>query len=132
MLTLHGLTDQAQAYAEHGLGQLRAADDPDRHVVTEMTERSLVNALLLAGQVPDAGRLVRMSVRSDQRGRGLGKQLVRALIDEARTRGMMRVVCETTDDWHDAIGLYRACGFAEVGRWDGDAHFELNLLPVPA
>ena len=58
MLTLHGLTDQAQAYAEHGLGQLRAADDPDRHVVNEMTERSLVNALLLAGQVSDAGRLV--------------------------------------------------------------------------
>lgn len=84
----------------------------------------LVGCGILIDEPPDAGRLVRMSVRRDQRGQGLGKRLVHALIEEARMRGMSRVVCETTDDWHDAIGLYLACGFIEIGRWNGDAHFE--------
>jgi GNAT superfamily N-acetyltransferase len=66
-------------------------------------------------------------VRKDQRGQGLGKRLVHALIEEARTRGYARVVCETTDTWTDAITLYTRCGFIEIGRWDGDAHFELRL-----
>jgi len=87
----------------------------------------IVGCGVLIDEPPDAGRLVRMSVRGDQRGQGLGKRLVRTLLDEARRRGKTRVVCETTDDWHDAIGLYRACGFTEIGRWNGDAHFELVL-----
>lgn len=89
----------------------------------------MVGCGILIDEGDDAGRLVRMSVRGDQRGQGLGKRLVRALVDEARARGKTRVVCETTDDWHDAIGLYRSCGFSEIGRWGGDAHFEFRLHP---
>jgi hypothetical protein len=40
---------------------------------------------------------------------------------------MARVHVETTEDWWDAIGLYRSCGFREVGVWDGDRHFVLEL-----
>jgi GNAT superfamily N-acetyltransferase len=87
----------------------------------------LVGCGVLMPEPPDAGRLVRMSVRKDQRGQGLGKRLVQSLIEEARARGYTRVVCETTDTWTDAITLYTRCGFIEIGRWDGDAHFELRL-----
>lgn len=72
-------------------------------------------------------RLVRMSVRSDQRGRGLGRALVAHLLDEARRRGYREAVCETCDDWVDAIALYRRSGFTEIGRRDGDIHFRLSL-----
>jgi GNAT superfamily N-acetyltransferase len=98
-------------------------------VLVAERDGELVGCGILVDEGDDAGRLVRMSVRGDQRGQGLGKRLVRALIDEARARGKIRVVCETTDDWHDAIGLYRACGFTEIGRWGGDTHFELHLHP---
>ena len=74
-----------------------------------------------------AARLVRMSVRGYQRVRGLGRALVRRLLDEARARGYQEAVCETCDDWEDAIALYRRCGFSEVGRRDGDIHFRLGL-----
>ena len=73
------------------------------------------------------GVLVRMSVSRDQRGKGLGKALVRALEDEARERGYARLICETTDTWQDAINLYLATGFVIVDQRDGDYHFELTL-----
>lgn len=87
----------------------------------------IVGCGILVDEPPEAGRLVRMSVRSDQRGQGLGKRLVFALIDEARARGHTRAVCETTDTWQDAITLYQRCGFTDVARRDGDVHFELTL-----
>ena len=110
----------------------RVYHDAGAAIVIAERAGEIVGCGILVDEPPDAGRLVRMSVRDDQRGQGLGKRLVRALIDEARTRNHARVVCETTDDWHDAIGLYRACGFDEIGRWGGDAHFELRLQPNPA
>jgi putative acetyltransferase len=75
----------------------------------------------------DSGVLVRMSVSSDHRGKGIGKALVRALADVARDRGYRRLVCETTDTWQDAINLYLAMGFTIVDRRDGDVFFELQL-----
>jgi ribosomal protein S18 acetylase RimI-like enzyme len=81
--------------------------------------------------VPDTeaiGKLVRMSVAKASRGQGIGKRLVAHLLDEARSRGYRRVVLETTDDWQDAIGLYRACGFQTEGFRDGDIHMYLDLV----
>ena len=81
----------------------------------------------LVEERPGVGRLVRMSVDRAERGRGIGRALVRHLIGAARARGHRRLVVETNDDWHDAIGLYRACGFAEEDRRDGEAHFALDV-----
>jgi ribosomal protein S18 acetylase RimI-like enzyme len=135
-LVLQGLGDHFGAIDETMNPDLdditRVFHETGAAIVIAERAGEIVGCGILIDEPPDAGRLVRMSVRSDQRGRGLGKQLVRALLDEARTRGKARVVCETTDDWHDAIGLYRACGFDEIGRWGGDAHFEFRLQPVPA
>lgn len=99
-------------------------------IIVAERDGELVGCGVLIDEPPDAGRLVRMSVRSDQRGQGLGKQLVFALLDEARHRGYARVVCETTDTWTDAIALYTRCGFREVAHHDGDVHFE-RIVHLP-
>jgi ribosomal protein S18 acetylase RimI-like enzyme len=87
----------------------------------------IVGCGILIAEDERTGRLVRMSVRGDQRGQGLGKRLVRELLAAAHERGYTTVVCETTEDWADAIALYRSCGFTEVGCWDGDMHFSIDL-----
>jgi GNAT superfamily N-acetyltransferase len=96
-------------------------------VVAEI-DGELAGTGALIEEEPGVGRLVRMSVSPANRGKGLGRALVNHLIDEAKMRGYHQVVCETNHDWHDAIGLYLACGFAEVGVWDGDRHFSKSLV----
>jgi GNAT superfamily N-acetyltransferase len=97
------------------------------YVVVAEDRGEIVGCGILIDENPETGRLVRMSVRSDQRGKGLGKRLVRSLLDEARVRGQQQVVCETTEDWEDAKALYRTCGFAEIGQWGGDTHFSIDI-----
>ncbi len=73
------------------------------------------------------GRLVRVSVARPWRRQGLGRALVQHLIEAARSRGVVRLWMETNDDWSAAIGLYAACGFAEVDRRDGNIYMALDL-----
>jgi ribosomal protein S18 acetylase RimI-like enzyme len=98
-----------------------------RFVLAEL-HGTLVGTGALIEESPDTGRLVRMSVDRAYRGQGIGRALVHHLLAEARSRGYQRVVIETNDDWWDAIALYRACGFTEFDRRDGDVHMALDLV----
>jgi len=95
-------------------------------VVAEL-DGNIIGTGALVEEAPGVGRLVRISVDRRFRGRGIGRRLVQRLITEARARGYRRVVCETNDDWDDAIALYRACGFVEEARRNGEVHFALDL-----
>ena len=80
--------------------------------------------------VPEAagvGRIVRMSVARRLRRQGVGRQLLQALLVEARARGYRRLVLETTATWEDAVAFYRRQGFRPVGERSGDLHLELEL-----
>lgn len=67
------------------------------------------------------GRLVRdpdnveaefaVMVRSDQKGRGLGRLLMRALLDYAASQGTQRVVGDVLRENHAMLGLARELGF---------------------
>lgn len=90
---------------------------------TEWGARSLV---LLAGQpaigfacaaiVIDVCELRRIAVSPSARGRGLGRDLLVGVIAHARARACERVELEVAASNVAALGLYRAAGFAEVGR----------------
>lgn len=84
-------------------------------------------ALLPEG--PGVGRIVRMSVRADLRGQGLGRRMLDALVDAARARGDLHLALETTSTWTDAIRFYTRSGFTVIGEHDGDTHFVLALAP---
>ncbi|MGH2558504.1 MAG: GNAT family N-acetyltransferase [Thermomicrobiales bacterium] len=101
--------------------------DPGHLVVVAERDGALVGAGALIAEAPRTGRLVRMSVDRTCRGQGLGRRLVAHLIAAARARGYTRLLVETNDDWPDAIGLYRACGFVEEARRDGEIHMVMAL-----
>ncbi len=75
----------------------------------------------------DVGQIVRVSVRPQYRRRGVGRALVVALLETARARGLARVWMETNDDWSNAIGLYRQCGFRGYDRREGCIFMALDL-----
>lgn len=56
-----------------------------------------------------------IAVRSDARGRGLGRELVRRLVGLAAARGAREVFLEVRSDNPVARGLYEQLGFTELG-----------------
>lgn len=72
-----------------------------------------------AGQAVGTGRLLpdghvgRMAVRLPWRGRGVGAALLAALLEEARRRGMARVLLHSQCR---AAGFYRRFGFVTQGQ----------------
>jgi ribosomal protein S18 acetylase RimI-like enzyme len=101
--------------------------DSGHHFVLAEIDGHIIGAGALIEEGPQTGRLVRMSVDGQYRGKGIGKTLVRYLTDVAVERGYTWLLTETNDDWYDAIGLYRACGFETEGFRDGDIHLVLDL-----
>ncbi len=61
----------------------------------------------------DHGELKSMHTRSSGRGQGVGRAMVTALVDIARTRGYRRVSLETgtQDEFAPARALYASMGF---------------------
>lgn len=62
----------------------------------------------------ETAKIRKMYVRSDRRGEGIGRTILRRLIDEAKWRGKRRVVLETTGAMRAAQALYEAHGFRPV------------------
>jgi ribosomal protein S18 acetylase RimI-like enzyme len=88
-----------------------------------------MGALVFRGE--GIGQMVRVSVRSDYRRKGIGKAIVEHLIEVARQRGVRRLIVETNSDWYDAIGLYKRLGFVEYRRSDIGVHMVLDLSQLP-
>jgi GNAT superfamily N-acetyltransferase len=75
----------------------------------------------------DVAEIVRMSVKKELRGCGLGGRILRELLDHARSAGFRRIVLETTETWSEVIAFYQRFGFQITHHQDGDAYFALEL-----
>ncbi|MDR0366178.1 MAG: ribosomal protein S18-alanine N-acetyltransferase [Bifidobacteriaceae bacterium] len=63
----------------------------------------------------DSAEIMTLAVATAARGQGLGRQLLDALIAEARQAGILQVMLEVAVDLEPAIGLYLSAGFENVG-----------------
>ncbi len=71
--------------------------------------------------------VVRMSVASQHRRKGLGSLIVAELIARARRRNVRQLQVLTETPWKSANALYRSCEFVEVGADGTDTHFSIAL-----
>lgn len=69
----------------------------------------------LARSTGDEAELLLLATRPNARGRGIGGALLRAVIDEARGRGVATIHLEVRAG-NDAVQLYVREGFAKVGE----------------
>ena len=95
--------------------------------VVAQIDENLVGTGALIREDENIGRIARMSVRKQHRRRGVGRALTKHLIKMARGRGFKRLLVETNNDWDDAIGLYKHCGFIEYDLDDVSVHMGLDL-----
>lgn len=70
----------------------------------------------VAWTVVDQSELGTVAVAPDARGAGIGGMLVDAVVERVRTRGARELFLEVRETNLEAQTLYRARGFAEVGR----------------
>jgi len=71
--------------------------------------------------------LKRMYVEPGSRGLGIGRSLLEALEEEARSLGYVAVVLETGDRQPEALGLYTSAGYERIPCYEPYASRELSL-----
>lgn len=76
-----------------------------------LEDGQVIGTVALHRQSATVCELCRMYLSSRYRGRGLGRRLLNAALEEARARGYEEVVLETAAVLTEAIGLYRTAGF---------------------
>ena len=79
---------------------------------------------------PRVGELKRMWLRPAWQGRGLGRRLMDACLDEARRLGCRALRLDTQAKLEAAVRLYRAYGFSEVARYNDNRRADIWMERV--
>jgi GNAT superfamily N-acetyltransferase len=75
----------------------------------------------------ETAEIRRMYIVPQRRGAGFSRRMLGALEDQARSLGYRRVRLETGVHQHEALGLYRSSGFAEIPRYGPYVDDELSV-----
>ena len=99
----------------------------DSVFLVALQDGKVIGTGALVPKSDDMAEIVRMSVSTTMRRRGIGKKILNALCLHAKAEGYKRVILETTETWSDAIEFYDRFGFKITHHLDGDVYFALDL-----
>lgn len=115
---------------------LAQLDDPHGHILAKggriliaEEEGEAVGTLgLVPAHEPGTLELIKMAVRADQQGRGIGMALMQAAIAAAREMGARRIWLETNASLKPALAVYRKAGFRvlEQAEWTATPYSRCN------
>ena len=128
--TLTAGSDQAPTF--HGLEQELATlpgiyAPPTGCLLLAMQDGQSAGCIALKGHDATTGELKRLYVRPAFRGRNIGRQLVMALIAEARKFGYQRLILDSHISMTKAHEIYMAAGFRKVNT---PSDFPEALKPI--
>jgi len=107
---------------------------PDGRLLLAFEQNKVAGCIAVRRIGEDVCEMKRLFVRSDFRGKGLGRKLVAAIIAEAKEIGYQKMRLDTLPPkMNQAIALYRSLGFREIEPYypnpvPGAKFMELKLL----
>ncbi len=113
---------------EQGVSPEIELDDEDEHathIIAEENGAAVGCARILFGD--GGGHIGRLAVKKNERGKGIGKEICRFIIDHCRQRGYKRIWLNS--QLH-AVGFYEKLGFVPRGETFFEAgieHIEMEL-----
>jgi ribosomal-protein-alanine N-acetyltransferase len=110
----HALFEHSPWSAEQFWSELALVPDTRWYVVHDGDGG--IDAYAGLFSLPPEGEVQTIAVAADAQGRGLGRELLAALIDEARRRSCTTLMLEVLHDNLPAISLYESVGFEVFGR----------------
>jgi len=107
---------------------------PDGRLIVAINETKVVGCVALRKIIDGICEMKRLYVRPAYRGKGIGRELVRAIIGEAEKICYTHMRLDTVPAMKEAIGLYRSTGFYEIEPYrnnpvEGAMFLELTLKP---
>jgi putative acetyltransferase len=105
---------------------------PNGSLILAVDETEPVGCVALRKITEGICEMKRLYVKPELRGKGLGKQLVKAVIDEAIKIGYTKMRLDTVPVMKEAISLYRSFGFYEIKPYrenpiEGALYMEMDL-----
>jgi GNAT superfamily N-acetyltransferase len=91
---------------------------PNGRLLLIFEEEKLAGSIALRPIDDATCEMKRLFLRSEFRGKGLGRKVVELILKEARTIGYQRIRLDTLPGrMNDAISLYRSFGFREIDSY---------------
>jgi ribosomal protein S18 acetylase RimI-like enzyme len=87
---------------------------PGGHILMAVEAGAPIGCVALIAMKDGGFEVAKMAVTEAHKGRGLGRELMAACIERARSAGVKRLYLETNSSLAPALGLYRRFGFQEV------------------
>ena len=108
-----------QEYVETHLDDFTSIEPPQGIIYMVEIEGNVIGMGALRKLEERVGEIKRMYIRPEYRGRGLGKQLLRKLLEKAREFGYSILRLDTADFMTVAQNIYRSEGFTERDEYPG-------------
>lgn len=86
------------------------------HIFMALANDHPIGCCALLRMEPAEFELAKMAVLEEERGRGIGRKMLRYAIAQAKTLGAQRLYLETNRKLANAIHLYESVGFQHVPR----------------
>jgi len=94
-------------------------------LVVEEGAGAVVGTAGVRALAPGLGELKRMWIQPAHQGKGLGRRLLEACLEEARALGFRRLRLDTQGRMEAARALYRAYGFRDIADYNGNPRAEI-------
>ncbi len=106
---------------------------PDGRLLIAMYDNNVAGCVGLRKVADGVCEMKRLWVRPEFRGKKIGRQLAKKVIDEARRIGYQIMKLDTIDTMKEAIGMYESMGFSETSAYrynpiEGARYMELKLI----